>query len=106
NYKGQAKTVTFEQLNSSPLTSSGSPTATIVRCDYGCFLFVVEVRTKTRKTADTPDGSQAASLPVRPQVAYNSSITRKSSMKVLIRKTYSRRVGKRPFGEYRLQIGF
>ncbi len=25
NYKGQAKTVTFEQLNSSPLTSSGSP---------------------------------------------------------------------------------
>lgn len=24
--KGQAKTVTFEQLNSSPLTSSGSPT--------------------------------------------------------------------------------
>ena len=25
NYKGQAKTVTFEQLNSSPLTSKGSP---------------------------------------------------------------------------------
>lgn len=25
NYKGQSKTVTFEQLNSSPLTSSGSP---------------------------------------------------------------------------------
>lgn len=28
NYKGQAKTVTFEQLNSSPLTSSGSPLET------------------------------------------------------------------------------
>lgn len=27
NYKGQANTVTFEQLNSSPLTSSGSPSA-------------------------------------------------------------------------------
>ena len=25
NYKGQSKTVTFEELNSSPLTSKGSP---------------------------------------------------------------------------------
>ena len=26
NYKGQSKTVTFEEVNSSPLTSKGSPT--------------------------------------------------------------------------------
>lgn len=29
NYKGQSKTVTFEQLNSSPLTSKGSPNGSV-----------------------------------------------------------------------------
>ena len=34
NYKGQSKTVTFEEVNSSPLTSKGSPNAN--KSEHSC----------------------------------------------------------------------
>ena len=44
NYKGQSKTVTFEELNSSPLTSKGSPNAKAIRTFSVRIAFFLKVR--------------------------------------------------------------
>ncbi len=51
NYKWQSKTVTFEQVNSSSLTSKGSPLKNSTL--NGCCFFVVAPRNRTNRTLHT-----------------------------------------------------
>ena len=59
NYKGQSKTVTFEELNSSPLTAKGSPTKNTG--NRLCFLLVAP------SGAADPKGSREQALPATPR---------------------------------------
>lgn len=64
NYKGQAKTVTFEQLNSSPLTSMGSPRkrTQCKLCPFSCVCIIAQTHWFASPQAALRSGGTRISL--------------------------------------------
>ena len=79
NYKGQAKTVTFEQLNSSPLTSKGSPNEgdknTPKKKPNFRFLFLLRFfRRRSRSRRDNRGKSSSIKVPLSARLSSGITI--------------------------------
>lgn len=92
NYKGQSKTVSYEQLNSSPLTSKGSPITAIVEPDYGCFVVSFGCEKSERFAlllATTRAQISKLNIPVESRQSQSNSIISLSVRNIIIRTNQS-----------------